>query len=326
MTMTVWLMLLAGFALLMVGGEVLVKGSVDAAKKLGVSPLVIGLTLVGFGTSAPELVTSVKATWAGSPGIAVGNFVGSNIANVLLILGLSAVVLPVTIGRQALMRDGVAVVLVTLLFIAISFTMPLTPLVGVGFLLLLVAYLGTVFVMEQRSQAAAMAAGHVEDERGDAMSVLLSVGLAIVGMAVVIYGAHLLVESAISIARAYKISEAVIGLTIVAIGTSLPELVTSLIAAFRGQSDLAVGNILGSNLFNLLAIGGATAVLAPTPVEVPQQIAQQDNFVMLGAIVALFVFSWIGSKLNRIEGALLFAGFCAYMWFLVGPTVLANAA
>lgn len=326
MEMTVWLTLLAGFGLLMVGGEVLVKGSVDAARKLGVSPLVIGLTLVGFGTSAPELVTSVKATWAGSPGIAVGNFVGSNIANILLILGLSSIVLPVAIGRNALNRDGVAVLLVTILFIAISFTMPLTKFVGIGFLLLLATYLTTVFVIEQRSQRAQMEAGEIADERAGALSVLFSVALAIVGMVVVIYGAHLLVESAIKIARAYSISEAVIGLTIVAIGTSLPELVTSLIAAFRAHSDLAVGNILGSNLFNLLAIGGATAVLAPEPVQVPTQIANTDNFVMLGAVIALFVFGGMGSRITRFEGALLFSAFCAYMWFLVGPTVMANVA
>lgn len=324
MTLMVWLTLLAGFGLLMVGGEILVKGSVDAAKKLGVSPLVIGLTLVGFGTSAPELVTSVKATWAGSPGIAVGNFVGSNIANVLLILGLTSVVLPVAIGRTTLSRDGIAVLIATVGFIVVSFTTPLTKTVGVAFLLLLFAYLGTVFVIEQRSQRAQIAAGFVKDERGDALSVLWSVALAVAGMAIVIYGAHLLVESAIQIARAYNVSEAVIGLTIVAIGTSLPELVTSLIAAFRAQADLAVGNILGSNLFNLLAIGGATAVLAPVPVEVPAQIANQDNFVMLGSVIALFVFGWFGSKVTRLEGLLLFVGFCTYMWILAGPTVLAN--
>jgi len=317
--MTLWLMLLAGFVLLMVGGEILVRGSVDAARKLGVSPLLIGLTLVGFGTSMPEMVTSVQATYAGSPGIAIGNIVGSNISNILLILGASAIVTPLVVARQSLMRDGTAVLVVTLAFCAISLTMPLSLLVGVMFLLTLAGYLFAVALIDRNSMAAQFASGEIEDERGSLGSAALSALLAVAGMAVVIFGAHLLVEAAIEIARIYSVPEDVIGLTVVALGTSLPELATSLAAAFKREADLAVGNILGSNLFNLLSIGGVTAVLAPSPIPVPEHIAQIDNFVMLATVVLVFIIAGGKRNISRLEGTGMFLAYCVYIYWLAAP-------
>jgi len=318
--MILWLILLAGFVLLSVGGDLLVRGSVGAARALGVSPLIIGITLVGVGTSMPELVTCVQAVYAGAPGIAVGNVVGSNIANVLLILGFASLILPTGVGRVTLLRDGGAVMLASLLLIAVSFMMPLTRILGLIFLALLSLYLYVAWRHESR-MAVANNIDHTHGAETTMRSIAGSVGVAVLGMVIVVLGGKLLVESAIGIARTYQVSEEVIGLTIVAIGTSLPELVTAVAAALRGHSDVAVGNVLGSNMFNILGIGGATAVLAPAPVEIPTQIAQADNFVMLGSVIALFVLTWHTRELGRIGGGLMFAAFCAYMYVLAAPSV-----
>lgn len=322
----IWLPLLGGFVLLVVGGDLLVRGAVQVAGRLGVSPLVIGLTLVGFGTSTPELVTSVQAALVGAPGIAYGNIVGSNIANILLIVGASAILCPILVTSAALRRDGMFMIAITVLFAALAATMPAGRLTGAAFLLLLTGYIYVAF--RQERQAAPDQHGAVYDKSQALQSAdpgtapvtpapaqgsfLVPVLITIAGLVMIIGGGTLLVDGAVNLARSFGISETVIGLTIVAVGTSLPELVTSVMAAWRKQGDVAFGNIVGSNIYNLLGIGGTTALIAPGPV--PGEIVSFDNFVMLAASVLLVLLAWTGLKIARWEGALLLGGYGAYVY------------
>ncbi len=282
-----YLMLLAGLLLLLVGGDFLVRGAVACATRLGVSPLVIGLTLVGFGTSMPELVASIQAALIGAPGIAVGNIVGSNIANILLILGLSAVILPIAATRAVLQRDGAMMFGASLLLVAVALSGALERWMGVALIAALAVYTIYSFVRSARS-------GDAEEPETPRwpQGLWLSLGVAVAGIAGVVFGADLLVKAAIVIARDFGMSEAVIGLTVVAIGTSLPELVTSVMAAFRRQGDVALGNIIGSNIFNILGIGGATALVTRVPI--PAQIIALDVWVMLGSAALLILFAAFG--------------------------------
>lgn len=327
------LLLAGGLVLLIAGGELLVRGASTVAERLGMSPLLIGLTLVGFGTSTPELVTSVEASLLGSPGIAIGNIVGSNIANVLLILGIAALITPIIVRQEALKRDGAVVLASAALFCAIGYLLPLDRLVGFVFLACLVAYLCYAYRQERAGAPVGHTAvykkleAHVElfddsnslppsatrptTSRGKLAPILVPLGTAIAGLIIIVFGGKLLVEAATGIARDAGISETVIGLTIVAIGTSLPELVTSVIAALRRHTDVALGNVLGSNIYNTLGIGGATGLLAPTTI--PPDIVRFDSLVMVAVSVALLVFSRTGYKITRIEGGLMLLGYGVYL-------------
>lgn len=321
------LALIGGFVLLVVGGELLVRGAVQVATRFGVSPLVIGLTLVGFGTSTPELVTSLQAAVSGSPGIAYGNIVGSNIGNILLILGASAVLSPIIVASGALKRDSTVMVAVAIVFAATAALVPLGALVGALFVATLVAYVVTAFWQERQMSVEdhgaafdkAVAAQTVDpalvpDQR-PAKSVSVSLGIAVAGLVLVVLGGYFLVDGAVALARSLAISETVIGLTIVAIGTSLPELVTSVMAALRKQTEVAFGNIVGSNIYNILGIGGMTALISPT--EVPTEIVRFDNLVMIAASALLVLFAYTGRRISRGEGALLmlcYIGYVAWLW------------
>ncbi|MGI9475756.1 MAG: calcium/sodium antiporter [Hyphomicrobiaceae bacterium] len=324
--------LVGGFILLIIGGEMLVRGAVRTAERLGVSPLIIGLTLVGFGTSAPEMAISVQAALDGSPGIAIGNFVGSSISNILLILGAAAILAPIAVSSAALSRDGTFVLITAVLFAAISFLLPYNGYVGWCFMALLATYLvyawrqERVATSEGHTSAYEMAEGfsQMRDERGRGwMSAkiqrsALIIGpliLAFVGLVGIILGGRLLVVGAVAIAQDLGISETVIGLTIVAVGTSMPEFVTSVVAALRGQPSVAVGNILGSNIYNILGVGGITAILSPTVV--PAQIVQYDNLVLVAACLLLLLFARTGFRITRLEGTLLVACYAAYIWTLL---------
>ncbi|MCM0020332.1 MAG: calcium/sodium antiporter [Tagaea sp.] len=318
----VWLVL--GLAVLVAGGELLVRGSVAVAERLGVSPLMIGLTLVGFGTSTPELVTSVQAALIGSPGIAVGNIVGSNIANILLILGLSAMLAPVAVTTLALKRDGTFVVFTALLVVLLPFVGALDRAAGAVFVALLAAYLVYAYRQEKAGAPAGHTAAFDKGEaleealphrgKGAALAIAQSLGIAVAGLALVVVGGKVLVDAAVGLARGWGISETVIGLTIVAVGTSMPELVTSIMAALRKQSDLALGNVLGSNIYNVLGIGGLTGLISPTAI--PVEIARFDAPVMLAVSVLLMVFAWTGFRIGRREGAALVTCYGAYIWII----------
>lgn len=325
------LSLIGGLALLVAGGELLVRGAVQAAARLGVSPLVIGLTLVGFGTSTPELVTSVQAALGGSPGIAYGNIVGSNIANILLILGAAALLTPIVVTSNALRRDGLVMVAVAILFAAIAALIPPGRVVGALFVAGLAGYVWLAFRQERSRDEAHPGVDHgavydksvaaqkadpalvpaAAPQRSIAASLLIAVG----GLALVVLGGSFLVEGAVGLARSIGISETVIGLTIVAVGTSTPELVTSVMAALRKETDVAFGNIIGSNIYNILGIGGATALIAPT--EVPAEIVRFDNLVMVATSAALVALAYTGMRIGRWEGGLLVAayvGYVAWLW------------
>lgn len=329
--MEIALLIIGGLVLLAAGGELLVRGAVQLAERMGVSPLLIGLTLVGFGTSTPELVTSVQAAIIGSPGIAVGNVVGSNIANILLILGLAALISPIAVGSNALKRDGVLVVGVAVLLTVVAFTLPINRIVGLLFLAGLVGYM--VYAWRQERAGAdghtaafekaeafenvhspALHTGGAAAPGSGTAGIAVSLALALGGLVLVVLGGRFLVDGSIQLARLLGISETVIGLTIVAVGTSMPEFVTSVIAAIRRQSDVALGNILGSNIYNILGILGVTGLIAPTVV--PPEIARFDNFVMVTVSLALLAFAWTGMRIGRREGGALLAGYVLYVWWI----------
>ncbi len=317
------LLIFGGLVLLVAGGDVMVRGAVSIATRLGVSPLVIGLTLVGFGTSTPELVTSVQASLAGSPGIALGNIVGSNIANILLILGVSALVAPIIVSTAALKRDGAIMVAVVAMFAALTAAFDLTRPVGFVFVALLVVYVVFSFRQEQVAPAdhgaaydKGQAALEVDEgfRPGRPSSLAISLAMALGGLVLVVIGGKLLVDGAVALARAYGVSESMIGLTIVALGTSMPELVTSVVAAARRHSDVAFGNVVGSNIYNILGIAGTTALIAPT--SVPVEIVRFDNLVMVAVAILMMVVAWTGLRIGRREGGLLVAGYAAYLFVL----------
>jgi len=301
--------LIAGAALLVLGAELLVRGGTVLARRLGVGPLAIGLTVVAFGTSAPECVVSVRAALGDRGDIAIGNVVGSNIANVLLILALSALVRPLRIQAKVIRIDVPILIAVSLAAAPVLLAGRIGRLAGLLLLGGVAAYTWLSFVLARRERDATIDA---EYEAGlaawprSAGSGSLAVAS---GIAILAGGAELFVGGAVKAAATLGVSEAVIGLTVVAVGTSLPELVTSIVAAAKDESDLAVGNVVGSNIFNLLAILGASSVARPLRTE---SIVAADYFVMLAAAMILFPLVRSGQRLSRAEAVLLLLGYAAY--------------
>ena len=279
------------------------------AERLKIPPIVIGLTLVGFGTSTLELVTSLQAMLTDAPGIAVG----SNIANILLILGGAALLSPISIAPTAFRRDGTVLVFASLACLAVVLTGTVPRGVGLAFVIALAGYILLTYFGERGNGSASAALHEAEVAAAPAppQSVWLMVLSFAGGLALTILGARWLVESAIDLARLAGVSETVIGLTIVAVGTSLPELVTSVIAARRGQGDVALGNIVGSNIFNILGILGVTAAVAPIPV--PSEIANFDIWVMFAATAALIAVAMTGWRIRRGEGLVLLSAYVVYL-------------
>ena len=301
----VYIIFTLGLFALFFGGEFIVRGAVGIAQRFHVPPLVIGLTIVGFGTSAPELLVSLQAALAGTPAIAVGNVVGSNIANILLILGVSAVITPVALVLSRLRRDFAVMIGATVLLWALVWGGMLARVEGLVLVALLVSYLA--LCLRQKAEAPA--------EGTHVAPLWLSVALAIGGLITLMLGARFLVDSAVQIARAFEVSEAVIGLTIVAIGTSLPELATSIVAALRKQSDIAVGNILGSNIFNTLGILGVTALVTPIPVE-PRFQGLDMGLALVSALLLLALAAGPG-RISRAAGGGLLLAYLAYLALVV---------
>ena len=304
-------MVAAGLGLLLVGGESLVRGAADLARAFGVSALIIGLTIVGFGTSTPELVTSLQAAFAGSPAIAVGNVVGSNTANILLIVGLAALMAPMAVSRRDFQRDGAVLVAITALAAVFIASGDIGRTGGLILVAALVGYLA-LLALVARNGAAVVPEGDAVDPSGFSMP--WAVAAMVGGIALTILGARLLVDGAIDLARILGVSEAVIGVTIVAIGTSLPELVTSVMAARRGESDIAFGNVVGSNIFNIAGILGVTALVHP--LSVPAEIATRDLWVMLAATAALIAVTVVSWRIGRVSGGAMLAAFVVYLGVL----------
>ena len=311
------LLVAGGLVLLAVGGELLVRGAVGMAARLGISPLLAGLTIVGFGTSTPELATSAQAAMAGSPGIAIGNVVGSNIANILFILGLSAVILPLSVNPASFARDSIALGGSALLATGAVLLGMIELLPGIVLLAALTGYVWWAYKSESASHdAEAVRHEHEAEDRPvppNTGPVVLG-AMILAGLAAAIFGAGWLVDGAIVLASAAGVSQSVIGLTVVAVGTSLPELIACIVAVLRKHEDVALGNVVGSNIYNLCGILGLTALIHP--IEVPAEIAAFDIWVMLGVTALLIVQLRSGWRLSRIEGVLLMALYAAYTAFL----------
>lgn len=307
------LLLLAGFALLVAGAEALVRGAVRLAGATGLSPLVIGLTVVAYGTSAPEFAASLGAALSGVPDLALGNVIGSNIANVLLILGMTALFAPLVVSRQMVRLDVPIMLAVSLLVFALA----ADGVIGRGDGVLLVvggiAYSLLLVWMGKREPDDAVAA----EVKPEPVRWGRDLGLILAGLATLVLGARWLVEGAVAIAQLFDMSELVIGLTVVAVGTSLPELATSILAAMRGQHDLAVGNIVGSCIFNLLLVLGATAAIAPGGIPVGSGVLGFDLPVMTAVALACLPIFFTGHQIARWEGALFVGYYVAYTAYLL---------
>ncbi len=305
------LFLLLGLVLLFFGGEGLVRGSAALALRLGLTPLVVGLTVVAFGTSAPELVVSVRAALAGQGDIAIGNVLGSNILNIGLILGLTALIYPLKVQLQILRIDVPIMIGVSLLATWMLADRVIGRPEGVLLAAGLIAYTSfTVFFARKVKPSAdgeAEFAESVPKPRGSVWRDLLFIAA---GLALLVVGSRFMVDGAVSLARGFGISEAVIGLTIVALGTSMPELVTCLVAAMKGEPDIALGNIIGSNIFNLLGILGTAALVQPMA---GGGIQMRDLYVAIAFAIALLPILWSGRKLRRWEGGLLVVGYVTYV-------------
>jgi cation:H+ antiporter len=315
-----------GLGLLIVGAEALVRGSSGLAAALGVPPLIVGLTVVAFGTSSPEIVVSIQAAFGDRADIALGNVIGSNIFNVLFILGLSALVAPLVVSEQLVRHDVPVMIGASSLVMLLGMNGSLGRLEGLLLLVLLALYIAfLVWLSRRRAEPAPLRPKDhgATPARESAPAVdrkpkrLVDFLLIAVGLGVLVIGSRFLVDSSVSIARVLGLSDLVIGLTIVAAGTSLPEVATSVVASIKGERDIAVGNIVGSNIFNLLAVLGTASLLAPRPLPVSAAALTFDLPVMVAVAMACLPIFFAGLRIPRWIGALFLAYYCAYVAFLV---------
>ena len=308
MVLSVVLVVLS-LAILYFGADFLVKGSSSMAVRAGISPLVVGLTVVALGTSAPELVVSIKSALEGIGSIAVGNVIGSNIFNICVILGISAMICPLQVDRRLIRIDTPIMLIASLLFVLLFSDGHFGRLPGILFLVGIAGYM--LFCVYKAKKGEAIEG---EQEIKPTKSWLLDVILVIGGLLLLVWGSDMLVKNAVIIAKALGWSEAVIGLTIVAAGTSMPELATSVVAALKKRTDIAIGNVIGSNIFNLFAVLGATATITPIRTD---QINVLDMAVMLGAAIIVLPFMRTGFRIERWEGIVLFVIYLVYMLYLL---------
>ena len=314
-----FLSLVVGLVLLVVGAELLVKGASKIAAILNIAPLIIGLTIVAYGTSAPEMSVSIMSTFSNQGDIAVGNVVGSNICNILLVLGLSSVVAPLVVTKQIIRSDVPIMIGVSLLLFVFSLDRQISRVDGI--ILFIGGLLYTLSLIYQSSKQ-----GPEQDEfaqeygfSGDVTPQLWIKNIVFVigGSILLVVGSRLLVKSAVAIAQDFGVSELLIGLTIVAFGTSLPELATSVVASFRGERDIAVGNVLGSNIFNILAVLGIAGTLSPDGIVVNENIISLDILVAIAVAFACLPIFYSGKRIDRWEGLLFLFYYLAYNGYLI---------
>jgi cation:H+ antiporter len=318
MTASTIIFLVLGLVLLVGGAEFLVRGASSLAISVGISPLVVGLTVVAFGTSSPELAVSVMSAFKGQADLALGNVVGSNIFNVLFILGLSAVIVPLVVAQQLVRFDVPLMIGASLLLMLLGWDGNLSRLDGILLFLGIVAY--TVFLIHQsrrESSEAVKAEYDAEFSGKPGGSWLKNIALIGVGLAGLMLGSKWLVDSAVAIAQSFGVSELVIGLTIVAAGTSMPEVATSVVAAIRGERDIAVGNVVGSNIFNILCVLGLSSIVSPAGVEVSDAALRFDIPVMIAVAVACLPIFFSGYLITRGNGVMFLAFYVAYLVYLV---------
>ncbi|WP_035991539.1 calcium/sodium antiporter [Leptolyngbya sp. KIOST-1] len=314
------LLLIAGGGLLLVGAEALVRGAAKLAALMGISPLIIGLTIVAYGTSAPEMAVSVQSSLAGQGDIALGNVIGSNIFNVLVILGLSSLVAPLPVAQQLIRLDVPIMVGISTLLLFFSFDRLLQPTDGV--ILFIGGVIYTLFLIYQsRKETNAEVQSEYDREYGAAplgrSTWAINLALMGAGLVALVLGSRLFVTGAVSIAQALGVSQLVIGLTIVAAGTSLPELATSAVATFRGERDIAVGNVVGSNIFNILTVLGVTAVTSGPGITIPNSVLYFDLPVMVAVALACLPIFLTGNVISRWEGVLFSGYYVAYVTYLI---------
>lgn len=306
------LFILIGVVLLYFGAEGLVRGSASLASRVGISPLIAGLTIVAFGTSAPELSVSVSSALTGRPDIALGNVIGSNIFNIAVILGIAALIQPLQIHLSVIRRDIPVMIAATLIVFFLILSGGVPQVAGVG----LLVGLGVYLVVTIRSAKETQVVGQGEVVEAPPLltkSWVIDALVLVAGLGTLIVGSRLFVDGATSLAKSLGVSDAVIGLTVVAAGTSLPELATSVVAALRKQSDIAIGNVVGSNIFNVFCILGVTATVSPIN---SSEIGLRDGAVMLILGVVLLPFALTGRRISRGEGAVLLASYAVYLFFL----------
>lgn len=315
------LLLLSGFVLLIVGAEVLVRGASKIAAALGISPLVIGLTVVAFGTSSPEMAVSVMSSMSGNVDIAVGNVVGSNIFNVLFILGLAALIVPLVVAQQLVWLDVPLMIIASLIVLWMGWDGSINRWEGIVLFLGIIAY--TVFLIRQSKKEKSKAVQkEYAEEYGNgkgwtAKDWILNIVFVIGGLALLVLGSRWLVDSATTIAKSMGVSDLIIGLTIVAAGTSLPEVATSVIASIRGERDIAVGNVVGSNIFNILAVLGISALVSPAGIPVSGAALQFDIPIMIAVAIACLPIFFTGHTIRRWEGFVFLGFYIAYVVYLI---------
>jgi len=305
--------LVGGLALLLLGAELLVRGATGAARRLRIPALVIGLTVVAYGTSAPEMAVSLRAALAGNSAIAVGNVVGSNLFNILMILGLSALITPLAVKSRLIRLDIPVMIGLSALLLLLALTRGVGRIEGIGLLLGLVIYTVLTFRLGRQEVGPSTATPVPEPQR----PLWRSLGFILIGLVALSVGARYFVDGAVWLADSIGISEVVIGLVIVAAGTSMPEVVTSVVAAARGERDIAVGNVVGSNIFNILGVMGVSGIVAPAGVAIPDSIRQFDLPIMLAAAVICLPIAFTGGKISRWEGALLLGYFASYVTYII---------
>lgn len=310
----------AGLVLLIIGAEVLVKGASRLAAAAGISPLIIGLTVVAFGTSSPELAVSVKSALADQAGIAVGNVVGSNIFNVLFILGVAALIAPLAVAQQLIRLDVPLMIAVSVLVLIFALDGEFSRGEGVVLFAGLLAYVAFL-IRQSRRESEAVKQEYAQEFGAKPEPLkgrwIKSVALVLGGLVLLVLGSKWLVDGAVSIAQHFGVSDLIIGLTIVAAGTSLPEVVTSVIASLRGERDIAVGNVIGSNLFNLMGVLGLASIIAPSGIEVSPAAVAFDIPVMIAVAFACLPIFFTGGSISRGEGALLLGYYLAYTAYLI---------
>ncbi|MCG8466073.1 MAG: calcium/sodium antiporter [Xanthomonadales bacterium] len=319
------LQLIAGFILLIWGADRLVTGASALARNAGISPLVIGLTIVGFGTSAPELVTSAVASFQGNPALAVGNALGSNIANVGLILGITALLYPIQVHSGVLRREAPVLLLIMLVTLVLMFDLRLELIDGLILSAALLMMTGWMAQMGLKGNRDDPLAQDLEAEIPDDMSTSRAVLWTVVGLIILPLSSKILVDGAVALALLLGVPEVIVGLTVIAFGTSLPELAAAAASALKQEDDLAVGNILGSNMFNLLGVLGIAALVQPMNLD--PALLYRDTSVMFGITLLFFgLYYWPGARghITRVGGVVLLITFLVYQWFLIAPVVAAN--
>lgn len=313
--------LIGGFILLVFGAEVLVRGAARLAARFGISPLIIGLTVVAFGTSAPEMAVSTQSAFMGQGDIAIGNVIGSNIFNVLVVLGLSALIIPLVVSRQLVRFDVPIMIAAGFLAWFLALDGSYSRIDGLILFSCIVVYTGYLIISSLKAFKAGKTLASDDEYTTDInphrFASLINTAYLVIGLILLVTGSNLLVTGAVSLAQALGLSELVIGLTIIAIGTSLPELATSLIAAWKGERDIAVGNIVGSNLFNLLAVLGLAGLVSPENIAVARSAIEFDFPVMMAVMVACLPVFFAGYSINRWEGALFLGYYVAYTAYLI---------